>query len=142
MVCDDGFVKIQSNDITGSRFVNRMARLRQMSHGASFCHSNTNDIITREVDHMARHAGDKTTGISKKWQKALSGVVNQIRSKAHYVDHINVTAREDMSDVDCFNGAKVRCGGEVDGRVHSTNLSEDLPVIHPVKDGRLKDEAR
>lgn len=144
MVCDKALVRVQltSGDITGSRFVSRMARLLHTPEGAGFWHNNTNSIIAREIDYRKRHAGDNKTAIARKWQNALSGVLNQLRSKAHYVDHINVTAREDMSDVDCFHGAKVRCGSEVDSSGPSTNFHEDLPVIHPVVDGRLKDEAR
>jgi len=135
-------VQLTSGDIAGSRFVNRMARLRLTSEGAGFRHSNTNSIIAREVEHRKRHAGDNKSAIARKWKNALSGVLNQLRSNAHYADHINVTAREDMSDVDCFQGAKVRRGGEVNSSGPSTNFHEDLLVIRPVVDGRLKDEAR
>jgi hypothetical protein len=43
-----------------------------------------------------------------------------------------------MSDVDCFDGSNVRRGGTVQG----DGEEEDLPIIHPVVDGRLKDEGR
>ncbi|KAL4065330.1 Metallo-dependent phosphatase-like protein [Scleroderma citrinum] len=128
--------------LLGSRFVNRMTRLRQETNGVVFRHNDTNSIIAREIDHRKRHVHDNKATIARRWQVALSGVLHNLRSKAHYVDHINITAREDMSDVDCLDGGKVRCGCEMGGSGGSTNLHEDLLVIHPVIDGRLKDEGR
>jgi hypothetical protein len=43
-----------------------------------------------------------------------------------------------MSEVDCFDGGKAR-KGSIGGEI---NENEDLITIHPVIDGRLKDEAR
>ncbi|KAI0822600.1 Metallo-dependent phosphatase [Trametes gibbosa] len=72
-------------------------------------------------------------------------------SRGHYRDHLRVTGREHMSAVDCFDGDLMRKGGsdeqektqgkerkseEVDG------ADMDLVVIHPVVDGRLRDEGR
>ena len=88
----------------------------------------------------ARALGDmwrRVAGLALRW------------SRAHYRDHLRITGREHMSDVDCFDGARVRKGRfereaekepledeELDG------ADEDLAVIHPVVDGRLKDEGR
>lgn len=50
---------------------------------------------------------------------------------------------EHMSGVDCFDGAKQRAGepqGESDGLGKPSD--EDLPVVHPWVDGRLRDEAK
>jgi len=46
-----------------------------------------------------------------------------------------------MSDVDCFDGGKARRGSIVDETNEADN-GEDLPTIHPVVDGRLRDEGR
>ena len=48
-----------------------------------------------------------------------------------------------MSGVDCFDGAKQRAGepqGESDGLGNSSD--EDLLVVHPWADGRLRDEGQ
>jgi len=44
-----------------------------------------------------------------------------------------------MSSVDCFGGSEARKGGVAVGK---NKDEDDLPTIHPVVDGRLKDEAR
>jgi hypothetical protein len=48
-----------------------------------------------------------------------------------------------MSEVDCFDGAKQRVGEPQDESDVVENTSEeDLLVVHPLVDGRLKDEAQ
>ena len=46
-----------------------------------------------------------------------------------------------MNCVDCFNGVKAR-KGSVGDMIEVNENNEDLLVIHPVVDGRLKDERR
>ncbi|KAI6043035.1 5'-nucleotidase [Pisolithus marmoratus] len=104
-------------------------------------HDETPSIIAREVDHRKRQAGSRKTAATNRWQNALA-TVHRLRSKAHYLDHINVSAREDMGDVDCFDGKTVRSGRGAAVQVGSNDVHQDLPVVHPVVDGRLKDEGR
>jgi hypothetical protein len=49
-----------------------------------------------------------------------------------------------MSGVDCFDGATIRGGGTSNGPTAKKEIdeTEDLLTIHPVVDGRLKDEGR
>ncbi|KAH9853979.1 Metallo-dependent phosphatase [Lenzites betulinus] len=70
-------------------------------------------------------------------------------SRGHYRDHLRVAGREHMSDVDCFDGDRMRKSGfdgqEKQGTEESGEFAgaeEDLVLIHPVVDGRLKDEGR
>jgi 5'-nucleotidase len=130
--------------LAGSRYVNRMARFRDESKGTDHMHTDTADVVKREVDHRKRHAnGDYWPNIAQKWQQATTVILHKLRSRGHYLDNINITAREHMSGVDCFNGKKVRRGGNGSGENgHGKGYSEDLPVIHPVADGRIKDVAR
>jgi len=130
--------------LLGSRYVNRMARFRDESKGTDHMHTDTADVVKREVDHRKRHAnGDYWPNIAQKWQQATTVILHKLRSRGHYLDNINITAREHMSGVDCFNGKKVRRGGNGSGENgHGKGYSEDLPVIHPVADGRIKDVAR
>ncbi|OAX32241.1 hypothetical protein K503DRAFT_787325, partial [Rhizopogon vinicolor AM-OR11-026] len=111
-----------------SRFINRLIRLRD---SAALLHSSTAAIVSRELEHRKHGSEDQKSHIASKWQRATTGALNQARSQAHYRDHTNVAARESMDSVDCFNRARVE--GDDD---------DDLPVIHPVVDGRLKDVAR
>ena len=82
-------------------------------------------------------------------------------SRGHYRDHMRISGREHMSEVDCFDGEKMRKGrfgrdqakkveeGAMDKEgkdgeenAELTGSEEDLATIHPVVDGRLKDEGR
>ena len=48
-----------------------------------------------------------------------------------------------MTAVDCFNGAKQRTGKPLDeGDATGNSSNEDLLVVNPTIDGRLKDEAK
>lgn len=48
-----------------------------------------------------------------------------------------------MTAVDCFNGAKQRTGKPLDeGDATGNPPDEDLLVVNPTVDGRLKDEAQ
>ncbi|KAF9234769.1 Metallo-dependent phosphatase-like protein [Melanogaster broomeanus] len=121
--------------LLGSRYVNRIVRLRDEKKETEHLHMDTDDIVKREIDHRKRHA---VPNVAQKWQHAGANILQKLRSRAHYMGHINVTEREHMSGVDCFNGKKVRHGENG----HEDSHSDDLPVIHPVVDGRFKDVAR
>ncbi|KIJ60609.1 hypothetical protein HYDPIDRAFT_138801 [Hydnomerulius pinastri MD-312] len=129
--------------LLGSRFVNRMTRSQDKKAKTDHLHTDTTAIITREIGHRERHAHNHKPSVAQKWQHAVAGVLHNLRSQAHYQDHINITAREHMSCVDCFDGEKARCLSKVDSESgQKKSHSEDLLVIHPVVDGRLKDEGR
>ena len=103
--------------LAGAHYINKMVRLREKKH---------------ETNHLHSEA-------AQKWQRAL----HKLRSRAHYRDHFNVTAREHMSGVDCYDGKKVRQGSGGSGENgREKTYKEDLLVIHPVVDGRCKDVAR
>ena len=96
-------------------------------------HDDTNSIISKERERRERHAKSKAT---QQWQNAATLALRS--SRAHYQDQINVSAREHMSGVDCFDGGKARKGYAAEKDNHG---EEDLPTIRPVVDGRLKDKA-
>ena len=87
------------------------------------------------------------------WKLAASLVIKSIRSKRHYQETLSVAQVEHMSDVDCFDGEKMRkeWGSQTqeakEGKGQNENSSrsadeEDLLQIHPVLDGRLEDIGR
>ena len=88
----------------------------------------------------SRAIGDmwrRVAGIALRW------------SRGHYRDNLRVTGREHMSDVDCFDGDGMRKGRFARPKVEQATedeeldgTEEDLANIHPVVDGRLKDEGR
>ncbi|KAI0670630.1 Metallo-dependent phosphatase [Trametes maxima] len=97
---------------------------------------------TQRAKSPAGRIGDmwrRVAGLALRW------------SRGHYRDHLRVTGREHMSEVDCFDGDKMRKGdfeegkekqGEAQENEELNGAEEDLVTIHPVVDGRLKDEGR
>lgn len=68
-------------------------------------------------------------------------------SRAHYRDNIHITGREHMSPVDHFDGSSLRkqqakAMEDAQKEAKEKEDEEDLAVIHPIVDGRLKDEGR
>jgi 5'-nucleotidase len=108
--------------------------------------SATKGVIEREQARQDKHRKDAQSSVANKWRHALRLAVRW--SRAHYKDSIHVTSKEHMSDVDCFNGSGARASThdepEKDGEEHGghDHGEEDLILIHPVIDGRLKDEGR
>ncbi|KAF8556890.1 Metallo-dependent phosphatase [Imleria badia] len=131
--------------LLGAHYVNKMVRLHEKKHGTDHLHSETADVVRREIEHRKRHACKHHfwPKFAQKWQHAAVNALHKLRSRAHYQDHFNVTAREHMSGVDCYDGKKVRRGDGGNGKNGpEKTYKEDLLVIHPVVDGRLKDVAR
>ncbi|TCD68923.1 hypothetical protein EIP91_009474 [Steccherinum ochraceum] len=139
--------------LLGCRFINSLARAASFSD-VDLLHADSKAAIHREKARQDRYT--KTT-LASKWRAAASRALRW--SKAHYRDQFNVAGREHMSDVDCFPGEKARKlavalseedgdgdesastkeDGEDDEQVEE---DESLVIIHPVVDGRLKDEGR
>lgn len=104
--------------------------------------SATKDIIAREQKRKARYLQNSRKDVASKWRHATQLAVRW--SRAHYKDNIGVAGREHMSDVDCFDGGRTRVmqHHKEEGDDEHDHSEEDLAVIHPVVDGRLKDEGR
>ncbi|PIL23766.1 hypothetical protein GSI_13516 [Ganoderma sinense ZZ0214-1] len=170
--------------LLGCRFVNRLSRLASMhvvklldpetpavvsrekarqSHAARRSRSKSKDrlagaVRSKSPAHMLRDAIPRSMSPSRigdMWRRVAGAALRW--SRGHYRDNLRISGREHMSDVDCFDGAKVRKGrfereeakveGEAkEGRgeddVEVTGFEEDLVTIFPVIDGRLKDEGR
>lgn len=120
-------------------------------------------LIQREKAHqekLARRSTSKSRpspgahkngpGLAGRWRQALSGALRWPRT--HYREHIRVAGREHMSDVDCVNGQAIRNSDSLikgmsekvaqTGGAGRSREMDDMVVIHPVLDGRLKDEGR
>ena len=136
----------------GAQYVNRLAE-------ANVSREHLDDD-THAVINRARHARQREQAHAthshralENWKKAASLVSHRLRSTRHYRDHIHITNKEHMSSVDCFDGALARkAGQDIDGteddgqgEVEEEDMNvtkKNLLVVHPVVDGRLKDEAR
>lgn len=116
-----------------------MARLAEQSP-ITHLDEGTSAVIDKERERRGKVGTSTLSGATQKWQHAAALALRS-RSNAHYKDQINVSTREHMSGVDSFNGGKARKGsiGEAE---KGDNDEDDLLVIHPVVDGRLKDEGR
>lgn len=132
-------------ELTGAHSVNRMVRLREKDQETDHLHSETADVVGREIEHRKRHAQKHHHWLkfAQRWQHAAVDALHKLRSRVHYEDRFSIAAREHMSGVDCYDGKKIRRGGVGDGKNgHEKTCKEDLLVIHPVVDGRFKDVAR
>ncbi|KAI0807271.1 Metallo-dependent phosphatase [Fomes fomentarius] len=167
--------------LLGCRFINRLSRIASTHHVKLLDPGETSNVVSREKarrshasreprskskDRLAatrskspaRSIGGSSTrsmspgrAIGDMWRR-VAGVALRW-SRGHYRDNLRISGREHMSDVDCFDGAKMRRGrneaksSEDNGvkpseREELTGAEEDLAVISPVVDGRLKDEGR
>ncbi|KAF9644867.1 5'-nucleotidase [Thelephora ganbajun] len=151
--------------LLGSRFVSRMSRLaRDNVPFQAFMQADTEVTVQRERKRLQQlqNPGEMH------WKLATSLAIKSIRSKRHYRESLNITHVEHMSDVDCFDGEKMRrrwgatqpkemkkekaWGAtqvkemkekKVQDEAGSRTVDEgDLLHIHPVLDGRFKDVGR
>ena len=149
----------------GSHFVKRMLQIKA-EEDIQHLQPSTLRLIKREKMHQeklarrstsksrtppgAPHRDKSVPGIAGRWRQALSSALRWPRT--HYREHIRVAGREHMSDVDCFNGQAMRNSDSMmqglnesagrSGGAERGRETDDLVVIHPVLDGRLKDEGR
>jgi len=125
--------------MAGSRFVTRLARVNESQ---DHLHGETHRIVQKERSRQERQSSRRSAAVER-WRRAASSALLNSRSGRHFRDRIQITAKEHMSEVDCFNGAKQRAGEPQDGSDALGNPSdEDLLVVNPMVDGRLRDEAQ
>ncbi|KAH9030690.1 Metallo-dependent phosphatase [Lactarius pseudohatsudake] len=125
--------------LLGSQFVTRLASFNESQ---VHLHEETHKIIQNERSRLVK-ATSRPSAAAEQWQKITSSALRWSRSRRRFSEHIHITSKEHMSGVDCFDGAKQRAGelqGESDGLGRPSD--EDLLVVHPWVDGRLRDEAQ
>jgi len=91
--------------------------------------------------HLHRETSGVLSRARARWQNAGKRIIaSRKHASERNLDAHKVAGREHMQGVDCFDGGKVRCGGETsEGDEDST---KDLIEIKPEVDGRLKDVGR
>lgn len=149
------YVMYLHQKLSGAQFINKLARVdKSQTH----LHPDTHEIIASErrrqsKQHDKHKAHRQPSNAERSWAKAISYALHSARSTKHYRDHINVSAKEHMSAVDCFDGdsvRKVNHRGEDDNgneeqeekQKDRTPSDEDMLVAHPVVDGRLRNVGR
>jgi hypothetical protein len=93
----------------------------------------TKDAIGKET---SRRSGSKA---AQAWKHAAGLAIQWARSKAHYQVPMNIAMTEHMSGVDVYDGHEARTGNK---SIREEEGDEDLLVVSPAIDGRLKDEGR
>lgn len=122
--------------LLGSRFVTRLARFNESQ---VHLHEETHKVIQNERTRLAK-ATPHLSSAAERWQKLA---LSWSRSRRRFREHIHITSKEHMSEVDCFDGAKQRAGEPQDeGDTSGKPSDEDLLVVHPWVDGRLRDVAQ
>jgi len=129
-----------------------MSRLRDHTQ-IDTLHPSTAELINREKARQKQYERRSTSrtrpephhqhsvGMMTKWRQATKTALRW--SRAHYRDHIHVTQREHMSAVDHFDGKSLRRGDVgASKEAGKDGDEEEVAVIHPLVDGRLKDEGR
>lgn len=126
-------------NVIGSRFVTRLARFNESQ---DHLHEDTHRIVQNERSRLKRDSS-RLSAAAERLQNAASSAFRCTRSRRHFRDHIHITSKENMSEVDCFDGAKQRVGEALDeSDALGEPSDEDLLIVHPWVDDRLKDEAQ
>ena len=123
--------------VLGSHFVNKMIRLKDHSQ---LIQSRTKAAISEEQSrrNKVQEQLKEPTTAKKHWERAINLVIH--RTKSHYRDQLAVCSTEHMSSVDAYDGNSARKGQE--NIYQRQEGDDDLLVISPTIDNRLKDEAR
>jgi len=152
----DGFVSLKGSDyliddengtlmsgivrkyLLGSHFVRKMAR-RADAATTNLLGTGAKQAIIREQARREGAGRGPQSQAALRWQRGAELAIQY--SKAHFQDQLNVGGTEHMSAVDPFDGAQAR-KGVPSGIKGDEAPDEDLLVIHPEIDGRLKDVGR
>jgi len=116
-----------------------MARLVDHSKTRSL-QPTTRTAISREVARRERNGSDDPVTVHQ-WKHFAGLALRRSRSKAHYEDQINVCTREHVSCVDPYDGQSIR-RGQTSKDKEDSKTGEDLLVVSPSVDGRLRNEAQ
>lgn len=103
-----------------------------------------------ETDGMIAHAKLRAEQASQRarerWKHAIEEIRAIVHSPTHYRAPFSIANREHMTNVDCFDGERARGGQERNEadevEVEDKDSDDDLLVVTPVIDGRLKDKGR
>ena len=125
----------------GSHFVKRMSRMVENSN-TNHLRETTRNAIQRERARNERESRHGGSAAAKKWKHVANLALRWARSRTHYQEQFQVCTSEHMSDVDAYDGKSVRVGGVSSKDTDLSGNHDDLLVIEPEVDGRLKDAGR
>lgn len=107
----------------------------------SHLHADTQRILQHAKHRDERLNHETSQRAREHWYQAINRVREIVHSPAFFRAPLSVSRREHMGSTDCFDGDRVRAGKRQDSS-HENEEEEDLPVIAPLADGRLKDVHR
>lgn len=106
-------------------------------------HDESHQVLRHAKDHEKRVSHDAHERARLHWKLAIEDVRATLHAPSHYRGPLSIAAREHMTDVDCFDGERIRGGQKAIGAGDVVKEDEeDLLVITPFADGRLKDVGR
>ncbi|KAL0567578.1 hypothetical protein V5O48_014416 [Marasmius crinis-equi] len=127
--------------LLGSQFVKKMSKLVDEPDTKHLLES-TKAAIQREKARNERESRHRSSAAAQMWKHAANLALRWSRSRAHYQEQFKVSTSEHMSDVDAFDGRSVRTGDVSNKEKDPSENDEDLLVVAPEVDGRLKDLGR
>jgi len=125
--------------LLASKFINKMIRFKTQSKGRELLQDANRVIIDKLDDETKDASKNHQSNAVRLWEHAVDLAIHRARTKFHYQNHFKICETEDMSPIDAFDGDNVRKGREC---LETVAKEEDLPVVSPEIDGRLKDIAR
>ncbi|KAF9452854.1 Metallo-dependent phosphatase [Macrolepiota fuliginosa MF-IS2] len=126
--------------LLGSQFVNKMMRLAENERPQNLS-KGTSIVIDEALKEREREGKHRDEKAANKWKMAIDLVIHRARTQKHYQNNLYVSTTEHMSSIDPFDGSTVRKGQECALLDHA-EVDQDLLVISPEVDGRLKDIGR
>lgn len=95
------------------------------------------DVLGTESKKEKESQLDKA---AKLWRHATTLAIHHGRSTAHYQNHFKISVTEHLSEVDAFDGEHAR--KKLACTPASGDENDNLLLVTPEVDGRLKDEGR
>ena len=103
-------------------------------------HAETQQMLLHARHRQERLNHETAQRAREHWHQAINRIREIVHSPAFYRTPLSIARREHMGSTDCFDGDRVRAGKQQEPREDAED--EDLPVITPLADGRLKDVGR
>ncbi|KAF5387159.1 hypothetical protein D9615_001693 [Tricholomella constricta] len=127
--------------LLGSQFVNKMTSLLYREPSINL-QTSTEEAISREAVRRHKRRCRVESKPIQHWKRAARLVLQWARrSRSHYQDQLSVCTTEHMTSVDAYDGESVRSGKDAAIKYQRFD-EEELLVVSPEIDGRLKDVGR
>ncbi|PPQ64016.1 hypothetical protein CVT24_009390 [Panaeolus cyanescens] len=136
--CGELMSAIVRKYLLGSQFVNRFIRLADENVDYDGVQQNTKVAISQLQQNMDEKRAEEANFPASAWKRAISATIRRAREHLHYQHHLHISTTEHMSDVDAYDGENARLGQDCASVSREEN--EDLLVVSPAIDGRLKNE--